>query len=195
MKKMISYIKNTNYIKIITYFVAVATLLFSVWMTWVFVKSVGKADDSIKAGLIGIFGMLSVTLVVHYQTKKREINARHFADKRDGYMHLIDLIFELLFSIKAGKSLSEKTMQVKMIKFKKSLLVWGGPEIIEAWNQYELKADENLPSVEYILEMENVLRAVRKDLGHNDSTLKFGSLSALFLLAKEKKKVIGKGLD
>ena len=140
------------------------TLVLSIWMAWVFVESVRGADDSIKAGLIGFFGMLSVTLVVHYQTKKRETNARHFADKRDGYMHLVDLIFELLFSIKEGKSLSEKTMQVKMIKFKKSLLVWGGPEIIEAWNQYELKADENLPSVEYLLEMENVLRAVRKDL-------------------------------
>ena len=181
--------------KFITYVLAFATFLFSIWMVWVFVKSLGKADDSIKAGLIGILGMLSVTLVVHYQTKKREINARHFADKRDGYMHLIDLIFELLFSIKENKHLSEKTMQEKMIKFKKSLLVWGGPETIEAWNQYELKANENLPSVGLILELENVLRAVRKDLGHNDSTLEFGSLSALFLVAKDKKNVIGKGLD
>ena len=195
MKKFNSYIKNSNYIKIITYFLAFATILFSVWMTWVFVKSVGKADDSIKAGLIGMLGMLSVALVVHYQTKKREIDARHFANKRAGYMILIDLIFELLFSIKEGKSLSEKAMQKKMIKFKKSLLVWGGPEIIEAWNQYELTVAANLPSVNLILELENVLRAVRKDLGHNDSTLEFGSLSALFLVAKDKKNVIGKGLD
>ncbi len=180
--------------KCTTYILGFAIVLFSVWMAWVFVNSWEKADDSIKAGLIGLFGMLLVTLIVHYLTKKREINARHFADKRDGYMHLIDLIFELLFSIKAGRRLSEKTMQEKIIKFKKSLLVWGGPEIIEAWNHYELKADENLSSEGHILELENVLRAVRKDLGHNDSTLEFGSLSALFLVAKDKKKYIGKAL-
>ena len=63
--------------------------------------------------------LLLVTLIVHYLTKKREINARHFADKRDGYMLLIDLIFELLFSIKAGRRLSEKTMQEKMNKVQK----------------------------------------------------------------------------
>ena len=70
--------------------------------------------------------------------------------------------------------------------------MWGGPEFIEAWNHYELKVDENLSSEGHILEMEKVLRAVRKDLGHNDSTLEFGNLSALLLVAKDKKKYIGK---
>ena len=181
--------------KCTTYILGFAIVLFSVWMAWVFVNSLEKADASIKAGLIGLLGMLSGALVVHYLTKKREIDARHFADKRAGYMILIDLIFELLFSIKNGQKLSEKSMQENMIKFKKSLLVWGGPEIIEAWNQYEQTVDANSPSVNLIQELDNVLRAVRKDLGHNDSTLKLGSLSALFLVAKDKKKYIGKELD
>ena len=61
--------------------------------------NVRQADASIKAGLIGLFGMLSAALVTHYQAKKREINARHFADKREGYMHMIDLLFDLIMSM------------------------------------------------------------------------------------------------
>ena len=111
--------------KCTTYILGFAIVLFSVWMAWVFVNSLEKADASIKAGLIGMLGMLSGALVVHYLTKKREIDARHFADKRAGYMILIDLIFELLFSIKNGQKLSEKSMQENMIKFKKSLFSVG----------------------------------------------------------------------
>ena len=85
--------------------------------------------------------MLSAALVTHYQTKKREINARHFADKREGYMHMIDLLFDLIMSVKKGEELSEEVMLKKIMPFKKALIVWGGPQIIEAWNQFEMKSD------------------------------------------------------
>ena len=52
---------------------SVFALIFSAWMAWVFFINFGNSDPSIKAGLIGLFGVFSAGIITHYQTKKREI--------------------------------------------------------------------------------------------------------------------------
>ncbi len=89
---------------ILVYLMTIAFVLFSVWLFWVFVTNFNAADPSIKAGLIGLIGTFLIGIVAHYQTKKRKIQARHFADKRNGYMHMIDLIFDFIISIKKMKN-------------------------------------------------------------------------------------------
>jgi hypothetical protein len=174
-------------LKYFGYIAVFAILSFAVWMLWVFVTNINAADASVKAGLIGLFGVFSAALITNYQTKKREIDARHFADKREGYMHMIDLLFDLILSVKKGEEMAKKEMVSKMMSFKKALIVWGSAEIIDIWNQYEIKSDENLKPEQMIVEMEKILRAIRKDLGHDDSRLKFGNLWGLMLVAKDKK--------
>ncbi len=173
-------------------YVAVACLLaFTSWLTWLFIDNFRVADAGIKASLIGLFGVISAALVTHYQTKKREINARHFSDKREAYMHMIDLLFELLLSTKKNEKLPEEKMIEKMTQFKKALIVWGGPQIIEAWNRFEIESNDGPSSEKMIHDMEKILRAIRKDLGHDDGMLKFGSLWGLLLVAKDKKLLLG----
>ena len=172
--------------KIFSVGVAITILAFGGWLVWLFVDNVRAADPSIKVGLIGLFGMLTAALITHYQTKKREINERHFVDKRAGYMHMIDLLFDTIMSVKKGEELSEEKMLEKIMPFKKALIIWGGPKVIEAWNNFEVKAGTNLTPQEMVRQMEGILRAIRKDLGHDDSQLKFGSLWGLMLVAEDK---------
>ena len=54
-----------------------------------------------------------------------------------------------------------------------------------------MKSDNGLSPKEMIQEMEKILRAIRKDLVHDDSMLKFGSLWGLMLVAKDKKMALG----
>ena len=89
------------------------------WLVWVFFVNIQEADPSIKAGLIGLMGMLAVTLITHYQAKKREANDRHFADKREGYLLMINLIFDFMQAEKDGKEISERELLPKAIEFKK----------------------------------------------------------------------------
>ncbi len=160
------------------------------WLSWVFVVNFNVADPSVKAGLIGLLGMFLVALITNYQTRKREIDARHFVDKREGYMQFIDLLFDFIQSSRNNKNLTEKEMLPKIILFKKALLIWGGPNIIEAWNSFEIKSGNELTPEEILKEMEKVLREIRKDLGHDDSQLKFGNLSGLFIIAEDKRKLL-----
>ena len=179
-----------NALKILGYVAILAFVVLAVWLFWVFVENINAADPSVKAGLIGLLGMFSVALISNYQTKKREIDARHFADKREGYMQFIDLLFDFISSSKGNKKPTEKEMLPKIKLFKKTLLVWGGPNIIEAWNHFEIKSDEGLAPEEMLQEMEKILREIRKDLGHDDTQLKSGNLSGLFIIAKDKKKLL-----
>ena len=106
-------------------------------------------------------------------------------------MKFIDLIFDFIISSRNGKELTEREMLPKIILFKKTLLIWGAPNIIKSWNNFEIKSEEGLNSEEMLQEMEKILREIRKDLGHDDTQLKPGSLSGLFIIAEEKEKLLG----
>lgn len=181
----------SNVLKILGYVAVLILVGVGAWLLWVFVTNIDSADPSVKAGLIGLLGMFLVALITHYQTKRREIDARHFADKREGYTEFIDLLFDFIVASKNKKELTEKEMLSKIIPFKKTLLIWGGPNTIKAWNQFEIKSSDKLAPEKALEEMEKILREIRKDLGHDDSELESGNLSGLFLIADDKKKLLG----
>ena len=158
------------------------------WVIWYFVVSIQEADANVKAGIIGVLGVFVVTILTHFFTRKREINARHFSEKREAYGKIMDIIFDIIASTKSGKSGVNEELTNKMMLFKKELMVWGGPEVIRSWNDFEMESEKPNSDPKIILTaMEHVLRAIRKDLGHNDRQLKFGSLFGLLILAKDKK--------
>lgn len=163
----------------------------AVFLLWFFLSNLWEADANIRASVLGFIGAIAVASFTHYQTKKREISARHFTDKRKGYMEFIDLFFEQIQLGKKNQNVSQKKMVDKMALFKKSLVVWGGPEIIEVWNSFELKSTEQRSDKEMMQVFEDILRAIRKDLGHNDATLPNGNLTALILVAEDKKVALG----
>lgn len=184
---------NTAKLPGIIGWILVATLtIFTLFLLCVFVANLLKADANVKASIIGLLGIVSAALVTHYKTKEREISARHFANKREGYTELINLIFDLLQSVKNKQNMQQEELVKKMMFFKKSLMIWGGPEVIRAWNAYELKSQAQLSREETLQEFDILLKTIREDLGHDDRTLPSGNLTALILDPKAKQMVLGK---
>ena len=180
-----------NIAKILTIIGVILVLGIVGFLLWIFAWSLLEADANIKSGVIGLVSVIIVALVTHYQTKKREISARHFSAKREGYMKFIDLFFDMARSVKNNRSTSEKEMIQQMMQFKKALIVWGGQEIIEAWNSFEANVQDGQSTEKMMWTLENILKAIRKDLGHDDSTLPSGSLIALLLVTEDKRKILG----
>lgn len=168
-----------------------AIIIFMVFLLWVFVSNLLKADANVISSIIGLFGIVTVALVTHYKTKEREISARHFANKREGYTELINLFFDVMQSVKKNEDMQQEELVKKMASFKKSLMVWGGPEVIRAWNAFELKSQAQLSPAETMKTFDNLLRAIREDLGHDDGVLPSGSLAALILIPEDKKVALG----
>jgi hypothetical protein len=165
----------------------------SIFLCWLFFDSLIKADPGISAAVIGAIGVMAAGIWSHYSTRRREINSRHFIEKKNAYMRLINLIFDLFKAIKNDTEITEKVLFERLFEFKQELMVWGDQAVIDALEIYELKSNELLnekdPSAS-LLVVDDLLRAIRKDLGHNDSQLKRGSLVGMLLIAEDRKKII-----
>ena len=188
--------------KIIVWLCALAVIAFSIWIGWVFVSNLEQASPNVKASLIGgVFTVLGAFLINHL-TRKRETDSRHFAERRKGSMNLVDMLFRL-FQASRGtegdvKGIEEgieeefgpEEMRDIIMDFKKSIMIWGGPDLIQAWNDYEINSNKLQGAPGVILEMDKLLRAIRKDLGHSDGTLNDGDLVGLVLKIEDREKLL-----
>ena len=165
-------------------------------LLWIFVSSLLEASPNIKAVIIGFAGTATVASITHQKTRRREIDARHFADKRVGYMAFIDLMFSIILAARGDDrdeietAVGEIDMEKDIIAFKKAIMVWGGSDLIQAWNDYEINANKLQGTPGVIMEMDKLLRAIRRDLGHSDSTLNDGELVGLNLKPEDKEKLL-----
>ncbi len=170
----------------------IAVWVAAIFLLWLFVRSFLESDANTRSSIIGLIVMFISGLITHYQTKKREISARHFSDKREAYTKFIDFFFEVVQLVKTKKQMEDEELIEKSMLIKKDLIVWGGPEIVELWNSFDTKAKDGSSLEEKMRMLEDILRAIRKDLGHDDSTLPHGSLVALLLIAEDKKLLLEK---
>lgn len=154
-----------------------------------FVTDLAKADANVKIAVIGVLASVLLAVYSNSRTKKREIASRQFTLKSATYLKIIEILVRLLREVKSEKEMLTEDLVGELMEFKKELLIWGSPKVIEAWNSYELMADENPDYKKISVQMEKILREIRKDLGHSDWLLRHGSLWGLFLDAKSKKEV------
>lgn len=163
-----------------------AGLLMLIW----FLYALFHASAAIQSGVIAGIGVVTAGIVSHRYATRREIAARHFEKKREAYTGLIDLTFEMLMADKLRKKApSDQQLLSKIAKFKKDLLTWADADVIETWMEVEASnlddlSDEN--PAQGLLVWDKLLRAMRKDLGKDDSKLAEGDLVALFLNTEGK---------
>lgn len=171
--------------------IILAIISVALWLLWIFIQNIEAASSSVKASLIGILGVLIAGIITQYYTKKREVNARHYEDQRRVYMQLIDLIYSMAHENKSGKKPTNKGIESKMIDLSKALMIWGGPEMIKAWNNYRSDSAKSKSPEEGLKKMELILKTIRKDLGHDDSSLNDFDIIGLMLTADAQKELVG----
>jgi hypothetical protein len=177
--------------------IALGFFLFVVtgFSLWIFIQSLLEADPGITAAVIGVIAVMVGGIWSYYFTRCCEINSRYFIEKKNVYMRLIDLIFDMFKAIKKETELTETEMFERMFEFKREVMVWGDQAVINALETYERKSaallnNEN-PS-ETLLVVDDLLRAIRKDLGHDDMQLKRGSLVGMLLIAKDREELLNR---
>lgn len=165
----------------------VAILLFALAVIYVFFRSLLQADPEVSAAIIGVIGLLLAGVWAHRSTKILEINSRHFIEKKNAYMILINLIFDLLSDSRKEEKLSKEAMIQRMLEFKRELMVWGDQTVIKALQEYEdFSLQDNKNPAQILLRVDNLLRSIRKDLGHDDSALPKGALVLMQVKAEDR---------
>ena len=178
--------------KFLQVFIMVAAVIIVLVAAAVVVASLWNADPNVRSALVAAIGMFVVGIWSHRQIKKREIDARHFADKRDAYMKFMDLFFNLMKGQRLKKPTKDSRLVEDLSTIKKHLMVWSGPEMLDAWEQFESEtqaAASTSDPKEVLMRFDSLLRAIRKDLGHNDTLLAPGALVSMILKSEDKMKL------
>lgn len=157
-------------------------------LAWIF-NQVFAVDPRISAALItGLIAIIATSLTItipKYLEKKMEIEEHLRIRKSETYKDLVELIFKILMSGKTGEVLPEKELIKMMSKFTENLILWGSEDVIKSYKAYRTyfmnRSQGDSLTIEAIDLMENLLLSIRKDMGHNNKSLKQGDILSLFI--------------
>jgi hypothetical protein len=147
-------------------------------------------DEKVSAGLITASATVVVAVVSLLASKhlemKTTIRAKLREKKEPTYKELIDFIFDVTFAQKLGREmLSEKQMMEFMAKTTRDLVIWGSPEVVKAFSNFKQVSQGGQGSADLtsrlMFGIEDIFRAIRKDLGHGDLLLQRGDILRLYI--------------
>lgn len=154
------------------------------WMaSWI--SDVGSNLDAVVivaiiSGVISILGIVISSIVaksLDYKRTRRE----YLAKKREQpYGEFIDMIYKIQQSSKPGKQYPKDEMVEDILRFSKSITLWGSPKVVSNWVKFkEIAMNGNNKGIENLLITEKLMNDMRKDLGL--PRVKKGNLLAFFI--------------
>ncbi len=142
-------------------------------------KQVGAA---IIAGCVTL--LVSVISVVYTQQKTnlREIANSHRPQKIEIYKNFMNQAIVGLLKASKEKKFDDPEYRKELEDFffhnTGEFIVWGSPEVIKAYSAFRGAIK---PTNEIVFEIDDLLQAMRKDLGNSNKGLKRGELIQLFV--------------
>ena len=151
-------------------------------VTVVYVLVSEDVSANVKAGVLASFGVVGAAIVTHLLTKKREIDARHFPEKREAYEAMLGTIVDIFLAKPLGKKLDQKKLATDLVKHKKKAAIWADHDLLLWWIRMSERDVGDLSNREAALEFDKLIRAIRDELGKDDDDLDEGDLISLFLI-------------
>ncbi|ALQ51457.1 hypothetical protein [Nitrosomonas ureae] len=148
-------------------------------------------DPKLGAGLVAASATILVSvftvLVSKHLERKAEILAHLREKKIPTYEKIINFIFSLTFAEKLGKKQPSENEMIKfMAEITQELVIWGSDEMLEAFYKFRMMSIENADGnsnnpYAVLFMVEDLLLAIRKDLGHKNKNISRGKILGLFV--------------
>ncbi|MDH0447474.1 MULTISPECIES: hypothetical protein [Shewanella] len=159
---------------------------FLIKEVWSIFKSI---DPQLSAGIIAASATVLVSVFTVMFSKRQEhkvdIENQIRSKKIPVYEKIIEFIFQITFAEKLGKKQpSEKEMVKFFADTTRDLVIWGSQDMVSAFGDFKVGLAElesnNDPA--YVLSIvEDLLIALRKDLGHKQKDIKRGDILRLYI--------------
>ncbi len=170
------------------FFLGLLVVVLGFVMRWV-LQGLLRVDPELGAALATGFVAVVVTVlsvaVSKYYERKSTVEQALREQKVPIYEKLIDFIFRITFAEKRGESMpSDQEMVLFMTELTRDLVIWGSPDVIRSFSSFKRLSASLADSGAYIpimFAVEDVFRAIRKDLGHGDTLLKKGDILAIYI--------------
>lgn len=157
-----------------------------VWQIRVWQVFTGLQKDVAAALIAGtttvVVAVASVTAGKYYE-RKRAIEQEIREKKIPMYDEFVQFLFRTLMQGKAGKQISEQETIQFFGRFTQKLMVWGSDEVVLAWSRYrrQFLIAEAPDTKQSVTRLEDLLMAIRRDMGHRNHRIERGDLLGLFI--------------
>lgn len=146
-----------------------------------------QVNPTVGAGMIAASATVVVSVMSVLVAKRLEyrvgLEKEHREKKIPFYEAFVAFVFRIGFADKLGlEQLTEKEMVQQATAFTQNLIIWGSDEVIDAWFRFRNKSFHGDDSgVEVLFAVEQLLLAIRKDVGHENKRLVPGKVLGLFI--------------
>jgi hypothetical protein len=180
---------SKNKIQMIFSLLVLALLSYLFWLviTWL-ISVFNGLQKEVAAALIAASATIVVSVlslvVAKYYEKKRAIELEHRSKKIPIYEEFVEFLFKLLMNEKLeGNPMTEQEMLRFMSGFTQKLLIWGSDDVVLQWSKYRnmFVNEDNPDTMKTMLQMEQLLIAIRKDTGLKNKEHKRGDILKLFI--------------
>ena len=149
----------------------------------------------IVAIIVAAFTSVLTVGINNNKAKEREYELHILKEKQKVFEHFYNYYFEILKGIKKGnKGLSNRVEQ-EMMEFKKGLMNWGSDRLIKKYLEFDTKIIEsegNKDTFNILKDGDDFIKALRKELGFNDS--KDVNVMSIILTAEARKELKESGV-
>jgi len=154
------------------------------WIIYAFFQYISSVPKELGAALVAA----STTVIVatftvmlgRYFERKKELDALYRDKKTEIYDEFLREFFTLFFDEDNTKD-AAKDLVPFLREFTRKLILWSGPEVIEAFDAWKDHLAKGTPDAQSIFLTEAFLLAIRNDLRHNNKGLRKGFFARLFL--------------
>lgn len=173
-------------------------LASSIYLSYIFLRHIGHYlllfDKQVVAAMIAttgtLFAALATVLYSQRRSKERDIAEAHRPQKVELYKRFMEMLIAVLKLSKDEKlegittGLPNDGLQEFFYEFTRDIIVWGSPEVIQAYKKFRTNDEQGHALALFLVD--DLLRAIRLDLGNSNKGLSRGDLVKLFLRDPEE---------
>lgn len=171
----------------------ITVFIFVVWQFGIYFTSLESDLSSaiIVASSAFAISIVSLILTKQWETRK-EIEKEHRKEKKPIYMEFVAFWLKLFLDVKQKKKIDDDDSTKFLSEFTQKIIIWGSDEVIKKYSDLRrilVEVDQNEKDPKKALEntrkqlqkFEDLLYAIRVDIGHKNFNLNQTDLLALFI--------------
>ena len=154
-------------------------------MMMAFGRALSSVSPTILTALIAAAGTVIVSVVSVSLSRYSETRIAVLKENREKkmpvYEKLIGFLFRIVYGSKLGQEPSYKEVLDFFASFTQEFMVWDADDVVKcyvAFRRHSLSAGK---PAELVLLYEDLVRAIRKDLGHKNKGLRKGDILSIFV--------------
>lgn len=132
-------------------------------------------------GAVSIVGVVISSIVAKIVDYRYNVKKYLYDKREEPYEKFIEMIYTIMEETKKNDSekMSEEKMTKMVSEFSKGLTLWGSNRVVKKWLRYR-KSSLNGGGVQTLLELEDIIYEIRKDVGQKKK-LRQGDMLSLFI--------------